>query len=401
MNIILFDTEQRRKALLPLTYTRPISEIRMGIMTINEKWRRITGFSTSYLTESYLRIKYGLILDNDNLFINSGVFPNKHLIEIIKKLPSDSSLGAQDDELIAYRCGKDAAQEFVKTGKCNHYHHLDYHAPLKWLNSLWDIFLNNSSEIENDFRLLTRKKENQHLYDSYTKLYQKENIFIEEGAQVRASILNASNGPIYIGEDALISENSVVIGPFAMCKGAQVCIGGKMREGTTLGPYSKVGGEIKDSVFIGYGNKVHDGFLGNTIIGEWCNIGAGTNTSNLKNSYGKVKVWHYSKNAFVNSNERFCGTFMGDHSKIGINTTLNAGTVIGVAANIFGHGTPPKFIPSFAWGGANGFETNRLDKVCKVASYVIERRGRRFDNMEQNIVANVYKASAGYRSWET
>ncbi len=256
----------------------------------------------------------------------------------------------------------------------------------------WDIFVLNGGQIRADFTLFDMKH-SQPIDDKHTIVYNKENIFVEEGVKIRAAILNAESGPIFIGRNAEIQEGSVIKGPFALCEGAVINMGAKMRGDTTIGPYSKVGGEINNSVIFGYSNKAHDGFLGNSVIGEWCNLGADTNTSNLKNNYSNVKVWSYLFNDYIDSDRQFCGLMMGDHSKAGINTMFNTGTVVGVNANIFGGGFPPKFIPSYAWGGSEGFQRFEFDKAMQVASKVMERRNIMLENEDYEILKYVYNIS--------
>ncbi len=269
---------------------------------------------------------------------------------------------------------------------------IEYANTIQIVRNNWDIFVLNGNQIRADFTLFD-SKDSHAIEDQHTIVYNKENIFIEKGVKIRAAILNAESGPIFIGKNAEIQEGSVIKGPFALCEGAVINMGAKMRGDTTIGPYSKVGGEINNSVIFGYSNKAHDGFLGNSVIGEWCNLGADTNTSNLKNNYSNVKVWSYLFNDYIDSDRQFCGLMMGDHSKAGINTMFNTGTVVGVNANIFGGGFPPKFIPSYAWGGSEGFQRFEFDKAMQVASKVMERRNIMLENEDYEILKYVYNIS--------
>ena len=227
----------------------------------------------------------------------------------------------------------------------------------------------------------------------------QENIFLEEGAKLTFCTLNASTGPIYIGKDAEIMEGCIVRGALAMCDNSVLKLGAKIYGATTIGPHSKVGGEVNNSVLMGYSNKGHDGFLGNSVLGEWCNLGADTNNSNLKNNYAEVRLWDYNTGRFAKTGLQFCGLMMGDHSKCGINTMFNTGTVVGVSANIFGSGFPRNFIPSFSWGGASGFTVYKTNKVFEVANEVMKRRKISFDDIEKRILENVYELTKQYRNY--
>ena len=262
------------------------------------------------------------------------------------------------------------------------------------IRHLWDIFVENAEQIRADFSRITAGRTSEPITDPFTRCYAPENVFIEPGATIRAAILNAENGPIYIGRDATISEGSIVIGPFSLGEGSTVNWGGKMRANTTIGPYCKVGGEIGNSVFLGYSNKGHDGFLGNSVIGEWCNLGANVNNSNLKNDYSNVKIYSYATHQLEDTGRAFCGLTMGDYTKAGISTMFNTGTVVGVSVNVFGGGFQYKHIPSFSWGGAaDGFTTYRLDKALQVAAEAYGRRNRVFDDLDRNILKAIFDRS--------
>jgi UDP-N-acetylglucosamine diphosphorylase/glucosamine-1-phosphate N-acetyltransferase len=389
MNIILFDDAAIRADLLPLTFTRPVCDIRIGILTIREKWEKHLGVKTSSRTEEYLSAKFPAKFDKENTWINGAVCPDAALVEEVKALKKGQSLSV-NGMLIAANSG-DAKEISVSaaadsiSSKSN---------PLVVLKP-WDIFSKNGQAIKDDFELLTKGRKSQPL--SKTNQLLGDNIFIEEGAKVECSILNSATGPIYIGKDAEIMEGSIVRGPFALCEGSALKLGAKIYGPTTVGPHSKVGGEVNNSVIFAYSNKGHDGFLGNSVLGEWCNIGADSNNSNLKNNYAEVKLWNYSKERFVATGLQFCGLIMGDHSKCGINTMFNTGTVVGVNANIFGAGFPRNFVPSFSWGGAAGFTTYKLTDAFEVAARVFERRGMEFDDTEKQMLTKVFELTEKYR----
>lgn len=392
MNFILFD--HNRINLLPLTFTRPVADIRIGILTIREKWEKMLGAKTSSLTEGYLSKKFPteFAIDTDNIWINGSVCPNQKLVDEIKKLVSGQVL-LSGELMIAANSGNNKG--FIDSGFME-YTKFESHAMPMRVENPWDIFSKNGEAIQSDFELITAGRTSLAL-SSTNQIIAAENIFVEEGAKVECSILNASTGPIYIGKDAEIMEGSIVRGPFALCEHSALKLGAKVYGPTTVGPHSKVGGEVNNSVIFGYSNKGHDGFLGNSVLGEWCNIGADSNNSNLKNNYAEVKLWNYGKGKFVNTGLTFCGLIMGDHSKCGINTMFNTGTVVGVNANIFGAGFPRNFVPSFSWGGAAGFTTYKLSDAFEVASKVMERRNVVFDETEKDILTNVFQLTEKYR----
>ena len=381
MNYILFDTN--RESLFPLTHTRPISEIRIGILTIKEKWAQHLESEPTTHTANYLQEKYPIQKEADNVYIHGGVCPNKALVTSIKQLSDGESLFA-GDTLLAYR---NAVHQKVS-----------YKKDFTKIEKLWHIFQHNATELQADYDLLTAGRSSQTLSDT-NLIIGSENIFIDQGAKVEGAILNATTGPIYIGKNAEMMEGSIVRGPFAMCEHSVLKMGAKIYGATTLGPYCKVGGEVNNSILIGYSNKGHDGFLGNSVIGEWCNIGADTNNSNLKNNYAEVRLWSEKAGRFEKTGLQFCGLIMGDHSKCGINTMFNTGTVVGVSANIFGPGFPRNFVPSFAWGGSAGYSTYQLPKVFEVAEKVMARRSVVFDDIEKAILQQVFKLTNEQRNF--
>ena len=383
MNVILFDSN--RSNFYPLSYTRPISEFRIGILTIKEKWTHYYK-NISTKTEDYLVSKYPIRKQKENLWIDASVLPSKELKTELDSLRNGEVLES-NGKIIAF---KNVNYSYKNLNKINTSILVDS------IENIWDIFSDNGREIEADFKLLTKARKSQKISDTNTVI--GKHIFVEKGAKISCSILNAENGPIYIGKNAEIMEGAIIRGPFAMGENAVLKMGSKIYGPTTLGPHCKVGGEVNNSVFFGYSSKAHDGFLGNSVIGEWCNLGADTNNSNLKNNYAEVKLWNYEMERFKNTGLQFCGLIMGDHSKCGINTMFNTGTVIGVSANLFGSGFPRNFVPSFSWGGASGFQVYKLPKVFEVASKVFERRKLDFDENEQNILSEVYDMTKRYRN---
>ena len=395
MNYILFDDETRL-SLLPFTFTRPAAEIRIGILTIREKWEHVLGQSMSFFTQEHLGEKYKLKKENDNILINGSVLPDKSLVEEIKSLGPGEMISC-GESLVAWRISGEELNSIHSLHNASVAGSKKNIAARK-LNFCWDIFTMNEQALSDDFQFLTKGKKSQPL-SSTNRVINPENIFLEEGAKVECAILNASSGPIYIGRNAEVMEGTMIRGPFSLGEKAQLKLGAKIYGATTIGPHCKVGGEVSNSVIFGYSNKAHDGFLGNSVIGEWCNLGADSNNSNLKNNYSQVKMWNYKEENFINTGLNFCGLMMGDHSKCSINTMFNTGTMVGVSANIFGTGFPPKYIPSFSWGGSDGFKTYRLDEAVEVASRVYERRGMDLDEGEQKILKYLFDATTKFRSW--
>ncbi len=395
MNYILFDPPETWENLLPLTFTRPVCEIRTGILTIKEKWDKLLQSKASHLTRSYLQTKFSMHTENDNVLINGSVLPNDSLLNEIKNLPGGTSLYA-GETLVAVRLDRDAATGF-DMAKYQQGDRVTLSIPPMVINRPWDIFTLNGPALEADFQLLTKNRISAE--PSPTNIVLKpEYVFIENDARIEGAILNADTGPIYIGEHAEIMEGSVVRGPFALAEKAVLKMGAKIYGPTTIGPYSTAGGEIKNSVIFGYSNKGHEGFLGNSVLGEWCNLGADSNNSNLKNNYSEVRLWNYPEEAYVATGLQFCGLIMGDHSKCGINSMFNTGTVVGVNANIYGSGFPGNFVPSFSWGGAAGFTTFQINKAFEVATEVMKRRDRSFDQTERDILTTVFEMTEKYRN---
>ena len=393
MNLILFDHPEIRQNLLPFTFTRPVAEIRIGILTIREKWEKHLSLKGSFATENYLSEKFTLTSSTDNLWINGAVCPTPELVQAISKLKVDEAL-QQGELLLAIRAA-DTSISNLHTKKSQ-----PYSGALTLIDQVWKIYQYNGAQIRADFELLTAGIKSAAITDEHTRVYNPSQIFLEEGAKVRAAVLNAENGPIYLGKNSFVQEGALIRGPFALCEESHVNMGAKVRGDTTVGPFSKIGGEVSNSVIFGYSNKSHDGFLGNSVLGEWCNIGADTNTSNLKNNYENIKLWSYAKGGFKDTGLMFCGLMFGDHSKCGINTMFNSGTVVGVSTSIFGDGYPRNFIPSFAWGGAAGFTTYQLNKALDTAAKAMERRNIVLSEVEKAILKKVFEDSAQYRVWE-
>ena len=398
MNLLLFDDPAIRPHLLPFTFTRPVGALRCGILTIAEKWQqRLGAGGVGYLTEGYLQAKFPAgQMTGPALAINGAVCPDDLLIKQVEALKPGE--GLYDGEVLVAACLTAAAP--LPEVLAMRLTRVEIAEKATIIARPWHLFLQNGAEIRRDFALLTHGRTSQPIGDAHTIVYGAENIFIEAGVRIRAAILNAEDGPIYLAKNSQIHEGAIIKGPLALGEGAHVNAGAKLRGDNTIGPYCKVGGEVGNSILLGFSNKGHDGYLGNSVIGEWCNLGADTNTSNLKNNYAPVKVWSHAVGRFVDTGQTFCGLLMGDHSKCGINTMFNTGTVVGVGANIFGAGFPRQFIPSFSWGGAAGFETFKLPKVAEVAERVMARRGLPFDAVEQGIMQHVFDETAKDRNWE-
>jgi UDP-N-acetylglucosamine diphosphorylase/glucosamine-1-phosphate N-acetyltransferase len=387
MNIILFDDPVIRIALLPFTFTRPVSGIRVGILTLEEKWAKWLNVSVSNQTEQYLQKKFPVVSKADNVLINGGVCPDENIVAAIKALPAGYFLVKDQVLLAAYQPG----------GTMTELNTVKYPHPVTIIDKTWKIFRENANQLKLDFGIITAGRASATISDPYTRTYASEKIFIEEGVEIRAAILNAESGPIYLGKNSIIQEGAVIRGSFALCEGAQLNMGAKVRGDTTIGPNCKVGGEISNSVLFANSNKAHDGYLGNSVIGEWCNLGADTNTSNMKNNYDTVKLWSHGQNSFVKTDLQFCGLMMGDHSKCGINTMFNTGTVVDVCCNIFGDGYPRNYIPSFAWGGANKMVTYQLDKAIETASRVMARRNVTLQDADKEILSHIFGTTAHQR----
>ena len=387
MHIHFFETSGAWQRMLPLTYTRPVADLRVGILTIAEKWaKRLSSNQWSFGSESYLSAVHSSAHESDCLHVNSNVLPTDDLVKVILNLGMNESL-VQGEIVLAYR------------GEINATNRKNYDNEISTVNYPWDLFKLNRQEIIADFALITKDRTSAPINDPHTKTY-GDQIFLEEGVKVRAAVLNAEDGPIYLGKNSQVQEGALIKGAFALGEESHVNMGAKMRGDITIGPYCKVGGEISNSILYGYSSKAHDGFLGNSVIGEWCNLGADTNNSNLKNNYANVKMWDFETGRFKDTGLQFCGLLMGDHSKCGINTMFNTGTTVGVSANIFGDGFPRTIIPSFAWGGAGGFSTYQIKQAFETAELVMKRRGKSLSDADKKMLQHVFESTASNRVWE-
>ena len=382
-NIILFDPVEARDRLLPLTLTRPVALIRHGITTISEKWQKAIPGAYSYSTQDYLSMKYPMVeaTDGDNLFIAGNLHPDSKLVEAILALKIGEAL-TFNGETIARRGNGNPTSETEYDG-----------TPFR-LSNVWDIFMLNDEAIRRDFELLTAGRSSRLLSDSCRLIGDPSQLFIEEGATVECANINVSKGPVYIGRDAEVMEGACLRGPIAMCEHSVVNMGGKIYGATTLGPYCKVGGELNNVVMTGFSNKAHDGFLGNAVIGEWCNLGAGCTASNLKNTYAPVKLWSMAEGRVIKTDLQFCGLIMGDHSKAGINTMFNTATVIGVGVNFYGAGFPRTYLPSFTEGSPLGMKPVIMDRFFDTASRMMSRRHKELTPIDKEIYINIREQSA-------
>ena len=389
MNYILFDGPYRDN-LLPFTFTKPVADLRIGILTIREKWELFLKTTTTTVTEDYLSEKYPMVELENNVMINASVIPSKNMVEQIKSLKHNQAI-FYNEELIAFFSLSD-----VETIDFELFYKINLNEETIIIKNTWDIFSNNGIALQRDYEKITEGRKSLPIPDS-VNVVNPEQIFIEEGAILNFVTINASKGPVYIGKNSEIMEGSIIRGPLALCEGAVLKLGTKIYGPTTVGPYSKVGGEVNNSVISGYSNKGHDGFLGNSVIGEWCNLGADTNTSNLKNNYAEVRLWDYESGRFASTGLQFCGLMMGDHSKCAINTMFNTGTVVGVCANIFGSGFPRNFVPSFSWGGSQGFTTYLTSKAFEVAKIVMSRRNVEFTEQDEYILTTIFNQTEAFR----
>lgn len=377
--------------MLPLSYTRPVAEIRVGILKLHEKWSKyLSAKKVFFRSQDYLHPLFETPSQR-SLTILGNTLPAINLIDAIQKLGENEVL-VHNDQVIA---GYYDENEPFELGERKTVPIQD----IKQVMYPWDIFRSNGDQIREDFGIITQERKSQSLADPHTKTYGNQ-IFIEEGAKVKAAVLNAENGPIYIGKNTEVQEGSLIRGPFALCDHSSINMGSKIKGDTTIGPHCKVGGEVSNSVIFGYSNKGHEGFLGNSVIGEWCNLGADTNNSNLKNNYANVKMWDFASGRFKDTGLQFCGLIMGDHSKCGINTMFNTGTTVGVSANIFGDGFPRTIIPSFAWGGSSGFTTYQTRKAFETAELVMKRRNKALTEADKTMLSHIFEITAENRVWD-
>jgi UDP-N-acetylglucosamine diphosphorylase/glucosamine-1-phosphate N-acetyltransferase len=377
-----------------------VCEIRVGILTIREKWELLLDSKASYITQDYLQKKFPINIGDQNLVINGALLPTKKLVELFSQLEKNQAV-IYNDELLAANLDRKQfkyLEDDLPISELSGYD-ISEDNSIQLVDELWKIYTLNGQEIENDFDLVTRNRKTQPISHSNT-IIGTGRIFLEEGATVEGSTLNTNKGSIYVGKDAEIMEGAMIRGGLAMGANSVVKMGAKIYGPTTIGPWSKAGGEINNSVILGYSNKGHDGYMGNSVIGEWCNIGADTQTSNLKNNYTDIKLWDYKERRFMPTGQQFCGLIMADHAKSGISIMFNTGTVVGVASNIFGTGYPRNFIPSFAWGSLKGYETYKLEEAFATMKLVMERRGMELSDLDREILQEIFNLSAHYRSWE-
>lgn len=386
MHYILFDGSARSQ-FLPFTHTRPIADIRCGIMTMRQRWEHFTGSKTSTATVEYLQKVFPQQNDKGQVYINGALFATAELFSAIGQLKEGDAL-VSDTILLALRTGKTLQSE-TDFEDLSAYNPIPFNGTVQILKKVWDIFGLNGKAIESDFALLTKDRQSQPL-PAYVTAIHPSNIFVEEGAKIYPCIINAETGPVYIGKDAEIMEGCIIRGPFAMCEHAVLKMAAKVYSNTTLGPGCKVGGEVSNVVFFANSNKGHDGFLGNAVIGEWCNLGADSNCSNLKNNYDIVKIWDESQMKSVNTGLQFCGLMMGDHSKCGINTMFNTGTVVGVSCNLYGAGFPKVFVPSFSWGDHVKMVVYNINKAIDTANRMMERRGLTLSEAEKEVLQHIF-----------
>jgi UDP-N-acetylglucosamine diphosphorylase/glucosamine-1-phosphate N-acetyltransferase len=352
MDFTLFDESELRDHLMPFTALRPIACIRVGIFCLYEKWEMHLKGKASFQSASYLQTHFHY--QKNEWHINSALLPDDSLVQQILSLGTGEKLVSEDGVLLACR-GEQSKKEIRARGT------------LRKINRLWDIFSYNGEEIKNDFEWACQTRKRAITIDSATTLYGKENIFIEEGASIKAAVINAETGPVFIAKGAEVQEGTLIRGSFALCEGAVTAMGSKFRGDCTIGPYSKVGGEVNNTVFFGYSNKGHDGYIGNSVVGEWCNLAAATNVSNMKNNHSEVSVYNMSSSSYEKTGKTFCGVFFGDYSRCGIGTTLNTGTVVGIGANLFDTGFPAKYIPSYSWGSPQELKPYRKEEWFQMA----------------------------------
>jgi len=400
-NIILFDDDKWRD-LLPLCLTRPVAKLRIGIFTIAEKWEKHLNGQSSYITQDYLSEKYKIDISSDNYVINSRWLPNQKLVSLIRNLGMNDAL-LFDETLVAARMDNKQFNRLLDNTELNELKGIDISkngADFTVINRPHHIFIQNGDEIRKDFELIDKSSAQLKL-DKSVQVYGDYPVYIHPTAKLMHCTINSSDGPVYIGENAEVMEGSALRGPLAICNNTIIKMGAKVYKDSTFGPFCKIGGEVSNVVFIGYANKAHDGYLGNSVIGEWCNLGAGTNCSNLKNNYSEVKLWNYKSKRFEKTETQFCGLIMGDHSKCGIDVMFNTGTVVGVSANIYGSGYPRNYIPSYSWGGASNYKTFRIEEALDVANKVMERRGMELSQEDKLIMEHIFYSTSSYRSWES
>jgi len=389
MNILLFDGPERNQ-LLPFTFIRPVAQLRIGIDLLQDKWEALLGAKCGVYTQTYLQAKYHINEAKENLFVNPAYLPTQVLVNKINALALNDALVIEGNIVACL------TKESHPPANLTSLNTIPLENDLLHISTATDLFIHNDAVLTEDFRRLTAGRESAPISSS-NQVIASENIFLEDGAKVECAILNASNGPIYIGKNAEVMEGSMLRGSIALCENAVVKMGAKIYGGTTLGPFVKAGGELNNVLILGYSNKGHDGFLGNAVIGEWCNIGAASDASNLKNNYGKLRVWNYSNESFIKTDLQFCGLLMGDYSRCSIHSTFNTATVVGVCANLFGTGFPRTFLPSFSYGGAQGLKTYAFDKALESNIAMMERRRVVLTSYDREVLQTVFDFTARWR----
>ncbi|MGH1338412.1 MAG: GlmU family protein [Aureispira sp.] len=394
--LIVFDAQ--RNALKPLTYTRPTAELRLGILTLKEKWEKYWGASACHATVEYLSTKYPTEFAVSNILVNGSIVATPELCTYIREELPPNHLLMQGETPIALRGSQQVVQAFLADPSSPMPQQV-YAGNLQQISRPWDLFVQNAAAMKTDFEWLTQGRTSQPLSPTNRLIGDANQLFIEEGAWIEGATLNVQTGPIYIDKKATVMEGSLVRGALYLGEGSTLKMGCKIYGATSIGPQCKIGGEVGNSVFLGNSNKGHEGYLGNSVLGEWCNLGADTNSSNLKNNYAPVRVWDYETNRFTDSGQQFCGLIMGDHSKSGINMMFNTGTVVGVSCNVYGGDFPRKFIPSFSWGNSKGFATYKLEKAFETAERVMKRRNKVLDETERTILEQIFSESSVYRKF--
>ncbi|MCM1169912.1 MAG: glucose-1-phosphate thymidylyltransferase [Bacteroides sp.] len=392
MNYLFCDDPKIRKQLLPFSFTRPVALLRAGIDTLQEKWNAFLGQDGGFITESYLQKRFGCRIAAENLLLNASFIADQALAEAVKALPRNGAL-FKEGEWIAFYATAGQLADFDLKDCLSGRETLEYPAECLQIRHPWDIFTLNGKQIGVDLARLSRNRVSANWKGEGAVQTGAYPVFAEEGALVTHALIDTTQGPVYLGRNARIMPGCLVQGPLALCEGSLIKMGAKIYGGNTFGPYCKVAGEVESTVMLGYANKAHDGFLGDAVLGEWCNLGAGTNCSNLKNDYSPVRVWSYAEERFVKTGLQFCGLLMGDHSKSAIGTQFNTGTVVGVGCNVFGAGFPKNFIPSFTWGR----ETYRVERAIDTARIVYARRNQTFTEADAEVLREVYAQTIGNR----
>jgi len=392
MHKLIFTEEYcKPQNLHPFTLIRHIQDIRVGILTIREKWERLLGLASfdkweGYYLDDERSIKIDKNIGKDILLmVHANVLPTPALVRKIKKMAHGEFLSVKEEGAVAY---KFSAQEVIGLHKIKMLRAVEVEEDLEVLHYPWQIFQLNDWAIRQDYKLITGKRKSRPVSKTNTVINPSQ-VFIEPGAKVEHCILNASTGPIYIGKHAEIMEGSMLRGPVAVCEGSLVKMGSKIYGATTIGPYCLAGGEIKNTVLMGYTNKAHDGYLGDSVIGEWCNLGAGTSNSNLKNNCGEVTYWVHADKKEISAGNKG-GLLMGDYSKAAINTSFNTGTVVGICSNVFAQGLTPKYIPHFSWG-CDGITRYKLANAIADIDKWKQLKGFTITEKEKQILTDIYK----------